>query len=151
MAIGQAAAGGPGRWTVGRVLDPLLRPRTLTATIYLLVSMFVGLTWHAVLATGLLLGVGTLIIWVGVFVLALTLLAWRGGAWLERRWVRAMLGVDIPDPYRPLPAGSLWRRARVLASDPATWKDLAYLVVLFPLGWSGSRSPPPCGPWPSGC
>jgi hypothetical protein len=42
MAIGQAAAGGPGRWTLGRVLDPLLRPRTLTATIYLLLSMFVG-------------------------------------------------------------------------------------------------------------
>src|SRR5918992_6034963 len=134
MAVEQAATGGPGAGSVGRVLDPLLRPRTLTATIYLLVSMFVGLTWHAVLATGLLLGVGTLIIWVGVFVLALTLLAWRGGAWLERRWVRGMLGVSIPDPYRPLPAGSLWRRARVLASDPATWKDLAYLVVLLPLG-----------------
>jgi signal transduction histidine kinase len=134
MAIGQAAADGPGRWTVGRVLQPLRQPRTLTATIYLLLSMFVGLTWQVVLATGLTLGVGTLIIWVGVFVLALTLLAWRGGAWLERRWVRATLGVDIPDPYRPLPEGSLWRRARVLASDPATWKDLAYLVVLFPLG-----------------
>ena len=134
MTVGQLAAGGPGGGTLGRVLRPLWDLRTLSATIYLLVSMFVGLTWHVVLATGLTLGVGTLIIWVGVFVLALTLLAWRGGAWLERRWVRAMLGVDIPDPYRPLPAGSLWRRARVLASDPATWKDLAYLVVLFPLG-----------------
>ena len=135
MAIGQAAAGTPGGGSaLGRALAPLRQPRTLTATVYLLVSMFVGLTWHVVLATGLLLGVGTLIIWIGVFVLALTLLAWRGGAWLERRWVRAMLGVDIPDPYRPLPAGSLWRRARVLAADPATWKDLAYLVVLFPLG-----------------
>jgi signal transduction histidine kinase len=96
--------------------------------------MFVGLTWHVVLATGLLLGVGTLIIWIGVFVLALTLLAWRGGAWLERRWVRAMLGVHIPEPYRPIPPGSLWRRARVLAGDPATWKDLTYLILLFPLG-----------------
>jgi signal transduction histidine kinase len=135
MAIGQAAARTPGGGSaLGRALAPLLQPRTLTATIYLLVSMFVGLTWHVVLATGLLLGVGTLIVWVGVFVLALTLLAWRGGAWLERRWVRAMLGVHIPDPYRPLPAGSLWRRARVLAADPATWKDLAYLIVLFPLG-----------------
>jgi signal transduction histidine kinase len=134
MTVEQVATGGPGGGTMGRALAPLRQVRTLTATIYLLLSMFVGLTWHAVLATGLLLGVGTLIIWVGVFVLALTLLAWRGGAWLERRWVRAMLGVDIPDPYRPLPAGSLWRRARVLASDPATWKDLAYLVVLFPLG-----------------
>jgi signal transduction histidine kinase len=45
-----------------------------------------------------------------------------------------MLGVRIPEPYRPLPAGSLWQRARVLAGDPATWKDLAYLVLLFPLG-----------------
>jgi hypothetical protein len=70
MAIGQAAAGGPGRWTLGRVLEPLLRPRTLTATIYLLLTMFVGLTWHVVLAIGLTLGVGTLIIWIGVFVLA---------------------------------------------------------------------------------
>jgi signal transduction histidine kinase len=61
-------------------------------------------------------------------------LAWRGGAWLERRWVGLMLGVEIAEPYRPLPAGSLWRRARVLAADPATWKDLAYLVLLFPLG-----------------
>jgi signal transduction histidine kinase len=60
--------------------------------------------------------------------------AWRGGAWLERRWLRATLGVDIPDPYRPPPAGSPWRRARVMASDPATSTDLAYLVVLFPLG-----------------
>ena len=134
MAVEQVATGGPGGGAVGRVLAPLGQLRTLTATIYLLGAMFVGLTWHVVLAVGLTLGVGTLVIWVGVFVLALTVLAWRGGAWLERRWVRAMLGVDIPDPYRPAPDGSLWRRARVLACDPATWKDLAYLVVLFPLG-----------------
>ena len=134
MTVEQVATGGPGGGTVGRALAPLRQVRTLTATIYLLLSMFVGLTWHVILAVGLTVGVGTLIIWVGVFVLALTLLAWRGGAWLERRWVGAMLGVQIPDPYRPLPAGSLWRRARVLAGDPATWKDLAYLVVLFPLG-----------------
>jgi fatty acid desaturase len=35
---------------------------------------------------------------------------------------------------RALPAGSLWQRARALAADPATWKDLAYLVLLGPLG-----------------
>jgi signal transduction histidine kinase len=134
MTVQQAADGRPGGGAVGRVLAPLLQPRTLTSTIYLLAAMFVGLTWHAILAVGLTLGVGTLVIWVGVFVLALTVLAWRGGAWLERRWVRAMLGVRIPDPYRPPPEGSLWRRARMVASDPATWKDLAYLIVLFPLG-----------------
>ena len=60
MAIGQAAAGTPGGGSaLGRALAPLLQPRTLTATIYLLVSMFVGLTWHVVLATGLLLAAPT--------------------------------------------------------------------------------------------
>jgi signal transduction histidine kinase len=134
MTVEQVAAGGPGDGVMRRALAPLGTLRTLTATIYLLLSMWVGLTWHVVLAVGLTVGVGTLVIWVGVFVLALTVLAWRGGAWLERRWLRAALGVEIPDPYRPAPSGSLWRRARVVTSDPATWKDLAYLVVLFPLG-----------------
>jgi signal transduction histidine kinase len=134
MTVEQVAAGGPGDGAVRRALAPLGSLRTLTASVYLLLSMWVALTWHVVLAVGLTVGVGTLVIWVGVFVLALTVLAWRGGAWLERRWLRATLGVEIPDPYRPTPSGSLWRRARVVASDPATWKDLAYLVVLLPLG-----------------
>src|ERR671910_489651 len=98
MTVGQLTAGGPDGGTLGRGLRALWDLRTLTATIYLLVSMFVGLTWHVVLATGLTVGVGTLIIWVGVFVLALTLLAWRGGGWLGRRRVGAMPGGQIPHP-----------------------------------------------------
>jgi signal transduction histidine kinase len=133
MAVEQAA-GTPGGGGIWRVLGAPLQLRTWTATIYLLASMFVGLAWFTILSVGLTLGAGLLIIWVGVLVLALTLLAWRGGTWLERRWVRAMLGVHIPEPYRPIPPGSLWRRARVLAGDPATWKDLTYLILLFPLG-----------------
>jgi signal transduction histidine kinase len=133
MTVEQAARG-LGGGTAWRVLRAPLQLRTWTATIYLLASLFVGTFWQVALATGLTLGVGLVIVWVGVFILALTVLAWRGGAWVERRWVRATLGVRIPDPYRALPDGSLWQRARILASDPATWKDLAYLVVLFPLG-----------------
>jgi signal transduction histidine kinase len=134
MAVEQAATTGPDGGGIRRVLAAPLELRTWTATVYLLASMAVALFWHTVLAAGLSVGVGTLVIWVGVFVLALTVLAWRGGARLERRWVRATLGVHIPDPYRPLPARSLWQRARVMAGDPATWKDLAYLVLLLPLG-----------------
>ena len=107
----EQAAGTPGWGGVRRVLAAPLQPRTWTATVYLLLAMFVGLTWHVVLAVGLTLGVGLVIVWVGVFVLALTVLAWRGGAWLERRWVRLMLGVQV--------AGSA-ARARVRChSDPA--------------------------------
>jgi hypothetical protein len=104
MAVEQAA-GTPGVGGIWRVLGAPLQLRTWTATIYLLASMFVGLAWFSILSVGLALGAGLLIIWVGILVLALTLLAWRGGAWLERRWVRAMLGVHIPEPYRPIPPG----------------------------------------------
>jgi signal transduction histidine kinase len=134
MAVEQATTTTPGGDGLRRLLAAPFQLRTWTATLFLLASLAVGLFWQIVLATGLSLGVGLVVVWVGVFVLALTVLAWRGGARLERRWVRAMLGVEIPDPYRPLPDGSLWQRARILASDPATWKDLAYLLVLFPVG-----------------
>jgi hypothetical protein len=60
------------------------------------------------------------------------------GAWLERRWVRLMLGVQIPDPYRPLPAGSL-------CSGPGPWPPTRPPGRTWPTwcccsrwGWSGS-------------
>jgi tryptophan-rich sensory protein len=80
MAVEQTAAetpgGGGGVW---RMLAAPLQPRTWTATVYLLLAMFVGVAWQVVLAVGLTLGVGLVIVWVGVLVLALTVLAWRAG------------------------------------------------------------------------
>jgi signal transduction histidine kinase len=135
MSVEQAAAGEPGGGArLLRVLQAPLSPRTWTAAAYLVASMAVGVFWFVVLATGLSVGLALVIVWVGVPVLALTMLAWRGGAWLERRWVGLTLGVRIPDPYRPLPAGGLLARWGAMAADPATWKDLAYLVLLLPLG-----------------
>jgi signal transduction histidine kinase len=133
MTVEQAAAGSDGE-RARRVLAAPFQLRTWTATLYLLASFAVGTFWLVVLVTGLAVGFGTLIIWVGVPLLAATMLAWRGGAWVERRWVGVTLGVAIPEPYRPLPAVSLLRRWWALAQDPATWKDLLYLALLFPLG-----------------
>ena len=57
MTVGQVAAGGPGRGAVGRVLDPAAATdpdgHDLPAA-----RMFVGLTWHVILATGLTLALG---------------------------------------------------------------------------------------------
>ncbi|NEE01373.1 sensor histidine kinase [Phytoactinopolyspora halotolerans] len=47
----------------------------------------------------------------------------------HRRWAAELLGTPIPAPYRPLPDGRLFPRLRVLAGDPATWRDLAWLFV----------------------
>jgi signal transduction histidine kinase len=49
---------------------------------------------------------------------------------LHRR-LSARAGVPIRRPYRPMPAGTLpggWARFRWIVTDPATWRDVAWLV-----------------------
>ena len=41
---------------------------------------------------------------------------------------------DIDDPYRPPLSPTRLGRIRDRATDPATWKDLAYLLLLMPMG-----------------
>jgi signal transduction histidine kinase len=134
MSVEQAPGGGGGGAPVLRALMAPIDPRTWTAALYLVASLAVGVFWFVVLVTGISVGLSLVIIWVGLPILGLTMLAWRGGAWLERRWVGLTLGARIPEPYRPLPPGGLLARWLAMAADPATWKDFAYLVLLFPLG-----------------
>jgi signal transduction histidine kinase len=54
----------------------------------------------------------------------------RARADLERR-LAARYGVAIARPYRPRPERALpggWRRYKWILTDPATWRDLAWLV-----------------------
>jgi signal transduction histidine kinase len=47
---------------------------------------------------------------------------------VERR-TAARYGVRIARPYRPEPIrGNLWRRFQWMSTDPATWRDVAWLV-----------------------
>ncbi|GII28626.1 sensor histidine kinase [Planotetraspora mira] len=55
---------------------------------------------------------------------------------LQRRRAAAVLGVPVASPYAPSPAGLL-ARARATLSDPATWRDLAWLPCQFAAGVLG--------------
>jgi signal transduction histidine kinase len=84
---------------------------------------------------------------VGVGLLGITQLggpAFLGAAWVtrrfatvERRRARWVLGAPIESPYLPVPAGTVRQRVAAVAVQPATWRDLAWLVVLGPLGLAG--------------
>ena len=52
----------------------------------------------------------------------------RALAGAERGRLAALGGEPIPEPYRALDGGR-WRRARTVLGDPATWRDLVWLVV----------------------
>jgi len=102
--------------------------------LFLLLSFPIGLALFIVIVVTGATGLGLIITIVGLPLLALTALTWRGGAMLERWRVRVLLGLHIPNPYRPNPHYSILRRARAFATDPAVWRDLLYTLLLFPIG-----------------
>lgn len=129
--------GTTGGW-LRRAVRPVVTARTWVISAYLLLSVVTGIFWFTLLVTGISTGLGMALIWVGVLVLAVLPFLWRWGARTERAVTSWVFGVEIPAPYRTWPSGSLLQEARLALTDPATWKDLTYLVVLFPLGtlWS---------------
>ncbi|MER6474849.1 sensor histidine kinase [Streptomyces filamentosus] len=78
----------------------------------------------------------------GVLTLPIALLAVRGFADMHRRFLREWWGVCVPRPYRPDPVDdfepldvpSSIRYYRRLVTDPATWRDLLWLLIDAPLG-----------------
>ncbi|WP_394432614.1 sensor domain-containing protein [Streptomyces sp. SGAir0957] len=77
--------------------------------------------------TMVVLGLGTLVVWVGLPVLAAALAGARGLGAAERSRARALLGLDVFGP-RSAPAPGL--RGRL--ADGAGWKALLFHTVMFP-------------------
>ncbi|WP_290053322.1 sensor domain-containing protein [Amycolatopsis solani] len=104
------------------------------SVVFLLMNLPLGVVAFALLTSFTAAGLGTAVVWVGVGLLALLVLAVRGAARLERARVYALLDRYIDLPYLPLPSGGQKGRWKARLKDPSTWRDLAYFVVLFPLG-----------------
>jgi hypothetical protein len=100
---------------------------------YLVLNLPLGIASFTFVVTAVSVGLSTAIIWVGVPVLALAMLVWRGAAVLERQRVHAMLGTYVASPYRPLPDG-MGNRWKTRLKDGATWKDMTYFLLLLPIG-----------------
>src|SRR5262249_36759814 len=47
----------------------------------------------------------------------------------HRRWAGSMLGTEIPSSYRPARPGNALVRLWGTARDPATWRDVLWLLV----------------------
>jgi signal transduction histidine kinase len=118
-----------------RLKRELFDPRAYGRIGYLLVAGLLGVTEFVFLVVAISLGVGLAITLIGIPILVLSVYAWGGLAEGERRIIAALTGTVIPNPYRPAPAGaSRWGRLRARLADPATWKDLAFLLLQFPFG-----------------
>ena len=69
------------------------------------------------------------VVWIGLGILAALLPATRWIANLHRAMAARTLGVPVPVPYRPLPPGGYFVKARTVLADPMTWRDLGWLLV----------------------
>lgn len=111
------------------------KKQTYMNILYLLFSFPLGTAYFIFLVTGLSLGFGLLLVWIGIPVLVLVFLAWWEIASFERQMAIWLLGVDIPPmSLKPVNEKSILGRALYRVNSPVTWKALLFLIVKFPLG-----------------
>ena len=108
-------------------------------TAYLLSSFPIAFPAFVIAVTGFSLGIGTAVIWVGVPILAATLLAMRGLAAAGRVQLPAVLGTEVARPnYKQAPAGaSPLRRFLTVVTDGQSWLNLLWAVINFPIAIAG--------------
>jgi signal transduction histidine kinase len=131
MSTGTVSAGST--VPVTRFLVQPFTARTWKETLYLLLSLPVGILTFTVLVTGLATGAGLLITLLGIPIIWLTFVLARGLADLERMRSRALLDVDVSRLYLP-DAHGWWKRLISRAEDPNTWLDIVYGILLLPVG-----------------
>ncbi|SNR49573.1 Signal transduction histidine kinase [Haloechinothrix alba] len=112
----------------------LRRPRAVAATTFLVASFPIRLGHFVAITVLTLVGIATTVIWVGVPILMATTALVRYLADRERQWVRTLLDAPLPPVTRIPESGGPVQRWRTRLTDPSTWRDLAYLLLAFPLG-----------------
>jgi hypothetical protein len=119
----------------GRFLSAPLRARSYTNLLYLALAFPLGLAYFVFLVTGLSVGLGLTIIWIGLPILAAVFLGSFGLSVFERQLAIHLLGAEVPpmSSSAPPPVG-FWARVREFLANPATWKGMSYLAIKFPLG-----------------
>ena len=109
------------------------RPGAAKSITYMISTFALRLVQFVLIVTLGVVGIATVVIWVGIPILLVTTSLVRGFGDLERRWVRRMLGTPLPPADRAPVEGGVLRRWRMRLVDSTTWRDLAYLIAAFPL------------------
>jgi signal transduction histidine kinase len=118
-----------------RLFSPLVRARTWSESLHLLLDLPLGIAWFTTAVTGLSLGVGLVpLALIGLVVLAVTVFCGRLFGVVDRARGAALLGVDVAPPPRLQAQQGSWRQFRSRLVDPAGWKGLGYGMLMLPLG-----------------
>lgn len=117
-----------------RRVSVALEKQSYRNILYLWFSFFLSLGYFVILVPGILLGIVTLIIWIGAPILFGVVVLRGQFAAFERSLAIRWLGVTIAPLGAVGPkSASWWQGFQARLSNAMTWKTLAYLLLKFPL------------------
>ena len=120
---------------LGWFFGVVARPRTWLNLLFLVLAFPLGLFYFIFLVTGLSVGLGLVIIWVGIPILLVVAGAWWLFGAFERVQAKYLLGADVaPAPRSWEAVNGVWGKLKAHFGNVATWKDLLYLLAKLPLG-----------------
>ena len=123
-------------------------PQSYLNIIYLLLGLPLGIAYFVTMVTGISVGVGLAVVWVGIPILLLVFLVSWAMCQFERVLTNTMLKETIPpmarfgQPVAGAPSLSgeerffigVWRRLKAHLSDRLTWTGMVYLILKLPVG-----------------
>ena len=128
-------------------LRGIVHPQSYLNTLYLLLGLPLGTAYFIALVTGISLGFGLLVIWVGVPILLLMFAVSWALCRFERLLAIGLLKEDIPkapsfraaDVSHDLSGTEVlfvraWRMLKSHLTSRLTWTGMLYLFLRFPLG-----------------
>jgi signal transduction histidine kinase len=122
-------------WTTLRNLPGVRSWRILSDSLFMLTSFPVGLVWFVVAVVGFTVGGALSFFGIGVLILAWTFALLLWGAQLERARLRIFLNVNVGSPHHwAATRGNVVKRAWQYIRNPQVWRDILYLLILFPVG-----------------
>jgi hypothetical protein len=120
---------------LGWFFGVVVRPRTWLNVLFQFFAFPLGLFYFIFLVTGLSVGLGLVIIWVGIPILLVVAGAWWLFGAFERAQAKYLLGADVPPPPRAWESvNGVWGKLKAHFGSAATWKDLLYLLAKLPMG-----------------
>ena len=121
--------------TLEKLFGVFTKPQTYLNLIYLFLTFPLGLTYFIILITGISLGFGLMIVWVGFLILAAVFALSWALTLFERQLAIVLLRIDLPRiASTAIPGETILQQLKRYLSSSQTWKGLAYLFIKFPLG-----------------
>jgi len=120
---------------LGWFFGVVARSRTWLNLLFQVVAFPLGLFYFVFLVTGLSVGLGLVIIWIGIPILLVVAGAWWLFGAFERLQAKHLLGAAVSPPPRLWEtANGVWGKIKAHFGSGSTWKDLLYLLAKLPFG-----------------